>query len=511
MSELPDRTERPSSDGVEWRSELSPFATAEEAAFAAELAELDRQDREEQSSYDADLDAPPPWEDSAPSDDDLITALVGAAHPADLMLLDSIDPAALSENLVRLDYLRALDRIDAKSASLRARAIVSMAGATSSQAYLTEVHLEQELASGRRTSHYAAGKAIEIARALQTTFPAFATALAAGEISEAHCKILVEKTRVVADDAVLAEIERRVLPAAKRFATGEFAGEVTKVIARLDRDAAQRAKNARATRRVATRQLDDGMGHLGLTHDWATIQAIAKTVQDDGDCLRIERGGATAVSDGVHDATADACRADALAARILGDQAEDGAITWDRSQVAVTVNVVMDLPTLRGESDQIALVDGQPVPAEIGREYASFATWWRRFVTDPVDGHLLDYGTKTYLPAPLRRFVLARDGGCRNPSCTTRAASRMQMDHADEFPTGASDTANCGALCTTCHQLKTAGHTDIENSQPDGSCTWVTAWGQRIHVPPRSVLPPEPDPPPPANPEPPTPDDPPPF
>ena len=30
----------------------------------------------------------------------------------------------------------------------------------------------------------------------------------------------------------------------------------------------------------------------------------------------------------------------------------------------------MDLDTLRGESDQIALVDGQPVPGEIGREYA---------------------------------------------------------------------------------------------------------------------------------------------
>jgi hypothetical protein len=84
------------------------------------------------------------------------------------------------------------------------------------------------------------------------------------------------------------------------------------------------------------------------------------------------------------------------------------------------------------------------------------------------------------------------------------------MDHAEEFPTGASDTANCGALCTTCHQLKTAGHTDITNSNADGSCDWTTAWGQTIHVPPRSVLPIEPDPPP-VEPATPTPEDPPPF
>jgi hypothetical protein len=134
----------------------------------------------------------------------------------------------------------------------------------------------------------------------------------------------------------------------------------------------------------------------------------------------------------------------------------------------------MDLSTLRGESDQIALIDGQPVPAEIGREYAEFATWWRRRVTDPVEGHLLDYGDKTYLPDRLRSFVLARDGGCRTPGCTTKAASRMQMDHADPYPPGHSSTGNCGCHCTTCHQLKTAGHATRENSKADGSCTWVT-------------------------------------
>jgi hypothetical protein len=252
------------------------------------------------------------------------------------------------------------------------------------------------------------------------------------------------------------------------------------------------------------------MGYLGLTHDWSTIAAIQDAVSTGGRCLQVARGGSGAVTDGVEDATADACRADALAAIVLGQTHDDGSVRWDRSQVAVTVNVVIDLPTLRGETDRIALLDGQPVPGEVGREVAQYATWWRRLVTDPVDGHLLDYGRTRYLPERLRRFVLARDAGCRTPGCTTRAASRLQLDHAQEFPHGPSSTANCGALCTTCHQLKTARYADITDSNADGSCTWTTAWGQTLHIPPRSVLPTDPDPPP-SEPEPSTPPDPPPF
>jgi hypothetical protein len=486
------------------------YATAEDVAYAAALAELDRADRESGGCYDADLEAAPAWDGVEPCVDDLVASLAGAVSASDLLLLDSIDPRSLAEDLNRVDYLRALDRVEALVAAKRNDVIVAMVGETSSEAYLPEVHLEHELSVARRTSRYTAGKAIEVARALATSFPGFADALRAGEVSEAHCTILVEKTRVVADEDVLAEIERRVLPKAKRMPAGEFGGEVSKAIARLDRDAAQRAKKARATRRVWSRQLEDGMGYLGVTHDWSTIQAMKDTIDTSGRCLQVARGGTGAVAEGVEDATADACRADAMAAIVLGETHEDGSITWDRDQVAVTVNVVMDLDTLRSEADQIALVDGQPVPGEVGREIAQFATWWRRLVTAPVDGHLLDYGTKSYLPEPLRRFVFARDGGCRNPGCTTKALSRLQMDHAEEFPTGASDTANCGALCTTCHQLKTAGHTDITNSNADGSCDWTTAWGQTIHVPPRSVLPIEPDPPP-VEPAPPTPEDPPPF
>jgi hypothetical protein len=346
-------------------------------------------------------------------------------------------------------------------------------------------------------------------------FPGFAAALRAGEIGEGHCTVLVERTRVVADDAVLAEIGRRVLGKAKRMTPGQFAGEVEKAIALVDPDAAGRVRRARAGRRVWSHQLEDGMGFLGVIDDWSTIESMMRQIRADGRALqRARRAAAQAAEaadlasdttigvegsvdedDEAEDATADACRADAFAARVCGKVGADGSISWDRESVDVVVNLVVDLDTLRGEADRMALLDGQPVPAEIAREVAGRAAWWRRLVTDPVDGHLLDYGRTQYLPDKLRRFTFARDGGCRTPYCTVHAECRLQLEHADEWPEGGSSAANTGAHCITDHQLKTAGYADIIDSQADGSCTWLTAWGQSIHVPPRPVLA-DPDPPP---------------
>ena len=224
MQEHPDHDPRTPTDGdvedaLTWLG-LTNRPTADELAVVAELAELDHADREAGLLEDWDWGieiAEAAWDEAVVSDDELVAGLARGVHEADLMLLASIDPRDLSENLVRVDYLRALDRIAARVASMRHATVVAMVGPTSSEAYLPEVALEHEISAARRTSRYAAGRAIEVARALATTFPGFAAALRAGEITDGHCSILVEKTRVVADETVLAEIERRVLPKARRL------------------------------------------------------------------------------------------------------------------------------------------------------------------------------------------------------------------------------------------------------------------------------------------------------
>ena len=478
-------------DGVGWVVEPS----AEEVALAAELAELDRADRELDAPSAADLGNLPPWEIDALSDDDLVTALRGRVHEADLGVLASIDPRALSTQRHRIDYIQAADRLVARAVSLRHAAEVALVGTAPEPVLLSEVHVEHEIAVARHTSRQAARAEIAVARRLATDFPGFADALHDGKVSEAHCEVLVTKTRHVTDPEILARIERRLLPTARRTTGAKFGDAVAAAVADLDTEAAERCRRARATRGVSARKLEDGMGRLTVTHDWSTITAMAATVEHDARDLQDQRGGAAAISAGDSDAGLDACRADAIATRTLGTLHDDGSISWARTDIEVTVNVVMDLDTLRGEADNVALLEGQPVPGEIARDLADAATWWRRMVTDPVDGHLLDYGRLTYLPARLRRYVLARDGGCRTPFCTDTA--RLQMDHADEFPDGPSTTANCGTHSTLCHQLKTNGYADITDSRADGSYVWTTLWGQRFRVPARPVLPRDPDPPPP--------------
>ena len=59
-----------------------------------------------------------------------------------------------------------------------------------------------------------------------------------------------------------------------------------------------------------------------------------------------------------------ACRADALAARILGSTAETGDIDWQPKPGNVQVQLVIDLQTLRGEVDRHCLLTGSPSPRD---------------------------------------------------------------------------------------------------------------------------------------------------
>ena len=434
-------------------------------------------------------------------------ALPGPAGGLDLELLALVDPAGLGDDAARLDYVAVCDRVAAHAAWLAARALVAVAGERPSGSLRAEQGLEHEVAIARGISTYAAGRAIEAARLLAGPFGGFAAALRVGDVSEAHVNVLVEGTRNVVDEGVLVAVAERVLPKARCSTPGAFGKQVARAVSDLDPDAATRHRRAKSRRRVWTTPLADGMGFLGVIDDAATITAMAATLDADAAALKAARGGSAAVAAGDQDARMDPCRADALAARILGTVVErhttstgdsdtgetvaDGCgctLTFTREPVPVVLHLVMDLDTLRGERDRMALLEGTPIPAQIAREYAEGAVAWRRMVTDPVHGHLLDYGTTSYLPGPLRRYVLPRDGGCRSPVCTVTSPRRIQLDHVEPYPAGPSSSANTGGLCGTDHQLKTEGHLTITDSRPDGSCTWTTALGQTRHIPPRPFL-----------------------
>jgi hypothetical protein len=185
--------------------------------------------------------------------------------------------------------------------------------------------------------------------------------------------------------------------------------------------------------------------------------------------------------------TMDMKRADALSeiAGIAVSLSADEAKSHRRS---VSVNVTIDLPTLLGLKDNPGQLAGYGVlPAPIMRALAGEGKW-RRFITDPSTGTLLDYGRDSYQPPQdLVDYLIARDRTCRFPGCR-QSAARADIDHAEAWEDGGeTSAANLGALCRRHHRMKTTGGWKLTSSE-DGSCNWESPDGHRYFVPARPVL-----------------------
>ncbi len=114
----------------------------------------------------------------------------------------------------------------------------------------------------------------------------------------------------------------------------------------------------------------------------------------------------------------------------------------------VHVHLVMDLQQWLGLNDSpVEVLEGGIVPADVARHLARDATL-RRIITDPLTGHLLDYGRTAYRPPEaLTRYLRARGGTCRAPGCA-RAAPRCQTDHVQAWGDGGvTAPANTQQVC----------------------------------------------------------------
>lgn len=159
---------------------------------------------------------------------------------------------------------------------------------------------------------------------------------------------------------------------------------------------------------------------------------------------------------------------------------------------AASVNITVPFSTLIGLDDEPAVLAGYgPVTAEVARRVATEGTW-RRILTDPASGAVLDYGTTRYVPPQhLTDHVIARDVTCRFPTCSWTAEA-CQLDHNVPFETdgtgGATAHHNLGPLHHRHHNDKT--HHGFELSQPEpGLFVITTPAGLTYHVDPEAVGP----------------------
>ena len=111
------------------------------------------------------------------------------------------------------------------------------------------------------------------------------------------------------------------------------------------------------------------------------------------------------------------------------------------------IQVTVSWTTLAGLDDLPAMLAGYgPITAEQARALAADGVW-RRLLTDPASGVLLDYGRDQYRPPQvLQDHVRGRDVTSTFPTDNT-PAHRAEIDHAQAWEDGgATDADNCHAL-----------------------------------------------------------------
>ena len=440
-----------------------------------------------------------------------------AAYPGihTLSSLVAIDPANLNHS-GRIDYLSALERQSAWLQAVLQRAIVAVAGEMPSIAENMWDGIDgaerEDVAAALRLSGNTAQMRIDVARTLVNHLPNTCSALAMGEISSAHATVIAKETAAAIRDGIsefaIYQIEEKALAHAEFHTPGQVANKVRTTIAQLaPAEFEEVVDRARETRRVSCYNEADGMATVVAILPAQDAQTVMKSIEayilmmnsrDEADradsrCWTSATNASAAHSSDTGSATstwslltADNKRADALTAILSGALAQNVDDVRPHRR-PVTVNVTIDLPTLLGLAENPGQLSGYgAIPASVARELASDATW-KRFITDPQTGNLLDYGRGKYEPPQaLVDFLLARDRTCRFPGCR-QSASRADIDHAQSWEIGGETTPeNLGLLCRRHHRLKTHGKWSLV-SNADGSCNWTSPVGKNYFVPARPI------------------------
>jgi hypothetical protein len=159
-----------------------------------------------------------------------------------------------------------------------------------------------------------------------------------------------------------------------------------------------------------------------------------------------------------------------------------------RTEIRITVA----LTTLLGLDEHPGDLTGiGPIDATTARDLALAAGGvWRRIITDPLSGTVLDVGRTTYRPPrALARHVHVRDQTCARPGCTTPAET-CDLDHTTEYhhppdgqPPGTTADHNLGPLCRRDHRLKTDGGSTLRQTAP-GTYLWTTPTGHHYATTP---------------------------
>lgn len=364
-------------------------------------------------------------------------------------------------------------------------------------------------------SRPAAGVIVRTGVLLEGQLCATGQALERGEIDQRKAEIIAAALDGKAFP-LTAAVEDEVLPRAGRRTHRQLQNDLTDALLRLDPHGTHQRHQAAKARRCVThpRPLPDGMVGTylvapaadGVALDLA-LDSAARSLRAAGDKRTIDQLRADLLTGVGTDALrtgwfgqipvqpalplpAPGRSADPSAmaaddgASVPEDDTDLGALDGVASLptgvrlaavggVPVQINVTVPLSTLLG-GDEPADLDGHgPIDAVTARALALGGTW-RRLVTDPLSGVVLDVGRRRYrVPADLARIVRARDRTCFRPGCSARAGG-CQLDHNRPFSQGGSTAlTNLGPGCEIDHELKTLGYFWVRQ-RPGGIFEWIS-------------------------------------
>ena len=402
--------------------------------------------------------------------------------------LRALDVHALDDAAIR-DSLVAAEQLRNAAEALQARLIVEMRD----RAHRTDV-LEGIDASAAVVVPTGAREEFvvdEIAAHLRCTRVAashrFAVALAAHDHEAlrrgwAEGRMDARKVQVVGDllvDATPASAES-LAAAAVAYAATHTAPQLRvwlgrRVIAADPSAAEQRRQRAMSGRCVTLVPLPDGVAELSACmpslqarHVYDTLTALAHA--SDGDDAR----------------TLDQRRSDALYDLVTG-RAEPPTVTLNLTVPAATLARggaepadIAGLGPISGKAVREALEPEINEPATADGRVDVRASRWRRLLTDPTSGILVDVSEVRYRPSrELDRAVRARDLTCRFPGCrrpATAARNGVDVDHTVPWPVGTTEAANLMCLCRHHHRLKHSPGWQVRLDR-DGTVHWTAPTG----------------------------------
>ena len=390
-----------------------------------------------------------------------------------------LDPAGLT-HAGRVDLLVAVERHLAWLSGVQQQVLGSIAadpGAAADDVDRTgQGWVREDVSCALRLSGLTAQRRLVVAQMLTSHLPGTQRLLERGEISYLHAMSLAEAVLGL-DVPAVAAVEARVMRRAGEQTLAEFKRSVRRAVASVDAAAVeQRRVEAMRERRVCVTPRDDGMAEV-----WALLPAEGAAV------LMCAVNALASVTSAEDERSIDQRRADALVD--LGIAAIHDPLLPRRHGMRPAIQVTVALSTLLGVDEQPGELAGHgPIPAAVARRLAADPTGtWRRLVTDPVTGALLDYGRTTYRPpADLAAFVIARDQVCAFPGCL-RPARACDLDHRRAWAAGGTtDPHNIGALCTRHHRAKHEGGWQLDRHN-DGSHHWTSPTRHRYRARPSEL------------------------